>query len=75
MAGGPLIVAILLGYYGPNFKLITYTTASANLMLREMGIALFLQCGSGSHRPFVDAILEGNGSSMPSSVCLSRLFL
>jgi len=42
LAGGPLIVAILLGYYGPNFKLITYTTASANLMLREMGIAVIV---------------------------------
>lgn len=62
LAGGPLIVAILLGYYGPNFKLITYTTASANLMLREMGIALFLaSVGLAAGRPFVDAILEGNG--------------
>ena len=61
-AGGPLIVAILLGYYGPNFKLITYTTASANLMLREMGIALFLaSVGLAAGRPFVDAIVEGNG--------------
>ncbi len=56
------MVAILLGYYGPNFKLITYTTASANLMLREMGIALFLaSVGLAAGRPFVDAILEGNG--------------
>ena len=62
LAGGPLIVAILLGYYGPNFKLITYTTASANLMLREMGIALFLaSVGLAAGRPFVDAIVEGNG--------------
>ena len=47
---------------GPNFKLITYTTASANLMLREMGIALFLaSVGLAAGRPFVDAIVEGNG--------------
>ena len=62
LADNPLIVAILLGYYGPNFKLITYTTASANLMLREMGIALFLaSVGLAAGRPFVDALVEGNG--------------
>ena len=42
LAGGPLIVAILIGRYGPYYRLITYTTMSANLMLREIGIALFL---------------------------------
>lgn len=62
LAGGPLIVAILLGYYGPKFKLVTYTTASANLMLREIGIALFLaSVGLAAGRPFVEAIVDGNG--------------
>lgn len=62
LAGGPLIVAILLGYYGPKFKLVTYTTASANLMLREIGIALFLaSVGLAAGRSFVDAIVDGNG--------------
>ena len=42
LAGGPLIVAILIGRYGPHYKLVTYTTMSANLMLREVGISLFL---------------------------------
>lgn len=42
LAGGPLIVAILLGHFGPKFKITTYTTPSANLMLREIGISLFL---------------------------------
>lgn len=42
LAGGPLIVAILLGRYGPNLRLATYTTNSASLMLRELGIAFFL---------------------------------
>ena len=42
LAGGPLIVALLLGRFGPRFHLVTYTTMSANLMLREVGIALFL---------------------------------
>ena len=42
LAGGPLIVAILLGRYGYKLKLITYSSSSANLMLRELGICLFL---------------------------------
>ena len=42
LAGGPLIVAILLGRYGYKMKLVTYTSSSANLLLRELGICLFL---------------------------------
>ena len=42
LAGGPLIVALLLGRFGPHFHLVTYTTLSANLMLREIGLAMFL---------------------------------
>ena len=42
LAGGPLIVSILIGRFGYKLKLVTYTTMSANLMLREIGIALFL---------------------------------
>lgn len=62
LAGGPLIVAILLGYFGPNLKLVTYTTSSANLMLRELGIALFLaSVGLAAGKPFVEALTEGNG--------------
>lgn len=62
LAGGPLIVAILLGYFGPHFKLITYTTHSANLMLREMGIALFLaSVGLSAGDKFVAALVDGNG--------------
>ena len=62
LAGGPLIVAILLGYFGPHFKLVTYTTHSANLMLREMGIALFLaSVGLSAGDKFVAALIDGNG--------------
>lgn len=62
LAGGPLIVAILLGYWGPHFKLVTYTTHSANLMLRELGIALFLtSVGLGAGDKFVAALINGNG--------------
>ena len=61
LAGGPLIVAILIGRFGPHFHLITYTTMSANLMLREIGLAMFLAgVGIGAGEGFVDAIL-GSG--------------
>ncbi len=60
LAGGPLILAILIGRFGAHFHLVTYTTMSANLMLREIGIALFLACvGLGAGEGFVDAILDG----------------
>ena len=60
LAGGPLIVAILIGRFGTHFHLITYTTASANLMLREVGIALFLAAvGIGAGDGFVEAVVNG----------------
>ena len=61
-AGGPLVVAILLGRFGYKLKLITYTTQSANLMIREMGICLFLSSvGIGAGAQFVEAITSQNG--------------
>lgn len=60
LAGGPLILAILIGRFGTHFHLVTYTTMSANLMLREIGIALFLACvGLGAGEGFVDAVVDG----------------
>ena len=60
LAGGPLIVAILIGRFGTHFHLVTYTTMSANLMLREVGITLFLAAvGIGAGDGFVDAIVGG----------------
>lgn len=60
LAGGPLIVAILISKFGPKYKLITYTTMSANLMLREIGIALFLTCvGLGAGENFVETVVNG----------------
>ena len=60
VAGGPLIVAILIGRFGPHFHLVTYTTMSANLMLREVGLAMFLAgVGIGAGDGFVDAIVDG----------------
>lgn len=60
LAGGPLIVAILISRFGPGWKLVTYTTMSANLMLREVGIALFLACvGLGAGETFIVTIAGG----------------
>ena len=60
LAGGPLIVTILIGRYGPHYRLITYTTMSANLMLREVGIALFLAgVGLGAGEDFVPTLVDG----------------
>ncbi|MCE5331221.1 MAG: putative transporter [Bacteroidales bacterium] len=62
LAGGPLVVAILLGRFGSKLKLITYTTQSANLMLREIGITLFLaSVGLASGGKFVETVVSGNG--------------
>lgn len=60
LAGGPLIVAILISRFGPHYKLVTYTTMSANLMLREIGISLFLACvGLDAGNGFVDTVVNG----------------
>lgn len=60
LAGGPLIVSILLGSFGTKLKLITYSTKSANLILREIGIALFLACiGLDAGHAFVNTIIKG----------------
>lgn len=60
LAGGPLIVAILIGYFGPRLKITTYTTTSANMMLRELGISIFLAAvGLGAGENFVSSIVNG----------------
>ena len=60
IAGGSLIIAILIGAFGPKFHLVTYTTSSANLMIREIGISLFLAAvGFGAGEKFVDVLLNG----------------
>ena len=62
LTGGPLVVAILIGYFGPKHNLVTYNTISANLMLREVGICIFLACvGLGTGQPFVEALASGEG--------------
>lgn len=62
LAGGPLIVSILISRFGPQYKLVTYTTMSANLMLREIGIALFLACvGLEAGEGFVETVVDQQG--------------
>jgi putative transport protein len=62
LAGGPLIVAILLSKYGYRFQLVSYTTPSANLMLREIGIVLFLaSVGITTGEKFISTLVSGEG--------------
>jgi putative transport protein len=62
IAGGPLIVAILIGRYGYKVHLVTYTTTSANMMLREIGLVLFLaSVGIKAGANFAETVLEGDG--------------
>ena len=62
IAGGPLIIAILIGRYGYKIKLVTYTTTSANMMLREIGLVLFLaSVGIKAGAGFFNTVIDGNG--------------
>lgn len=62
LAGGPIVVGILIGRFGPHFHMVTYTTRSANLMLRGIGLSLFLAClGLDAGGQFIDTILRGDG--------------
>ena len=60
LAGGSLIVAILMSCFGPKMHIVTYTTSSANLMIREIGIAMFLAAvGFGAGKTFIPTLLNG----------------
>ncbi len=62
LAGGPLVVAILLSRFGYKAKLITYTSSSASLLLRELGICLFLaSVGIAAGKGFADAVFNPTG--------------
>ncbi len=62
LAGGPLVISILQSRFGPSYGIVTYTTASANLMLREIGISMFLACvGLEAGKSFVPTLLQGDG--------------
>ena len=62
LAGGPIIVGILIGTFGPRLHMVTYTTRSANLMLRALGLSMYLAClglDAGAH--FFDTIFRPEG--------------
>ncbi len=62
IAGGPLIIAILIGRYGYKVRLVTYTTTSANMMLREIGLVLFLaSVGIKAGAGFLETVIDGDG--------------
>lgn len=62
IAGGPLIIAILIGRYGYEVHLVTYTTTSANMMLREIGLMLFLaSVGIKAGDGFLETVIQGDG--------------
>lgn len=62
LAGGPIVIGILMGAYGPRFRLSTYITNSASLLLRQLGIVMYLGClGLASGANFFDTIVHGNG--------------
>lgn len=62
LAGGPIIVGLLIGRFGPQFRLVTYTTRSANLMLRGIGLSLYLAClGLDAGAQFLDTIMCQEG--------------
>lgn len=62
LTGGPLIVALLVGYFGPKHNLVTYNTLSANLMLRQFGLCIFLACvGLGTGSQFVQTVATQAG--------------
>ena len=60
LAGGPLIIAILISCFGPRLHITTYTTMSANMMIREIGISFFLAAvGLGAGKTFVSSLMDG----------------
>ena len=57
LAGGPIVMGILIGAYGPRFHMVAYTTTSANLMLRSLGLSMYLAClGLDAGRDFLDTV-------------------
>ena len=62
LAGGPIITGLLIGTYGPRFKLVTYSTRSANLMIRGIGLSLYLAClGFDSGANFIETVMRPEG--------------
>jgi len=71
LAGGALIVAILLGHFGPKFRITTYTALSANLMIREIGLSLFMAAvGIGAGETFVSSLAGGGFIWIPYALAI-----
>ncbi len=63
LAGGPIIVGILIGTFGPRFHMVTYVTRSANLMMRALGLSLYLAClGIDAGAEFVNTVMRPEGA-------------
>ena len=63
LAGGPIMMGILIGCFGPRFRLVTYTTRSANLMLRGIGLSLYLAClGLSAGEYFFETVMRPEGA-------------
>ena len=74
IAGGSLIVAILMSCFGPKMHIVTYTTSSANLMIREIGIAMFLAAvGFGAGKTFIPTLLDGGYAWIGYGVIITLL--
>lgn len=59
LAGGPIVMGILIGAYGPRFHMVAYTTTSANLMLRSLGLSMYLAClGLDAGRDFLNTVMQ-----------------
>lgn len=59
LAGGPIVMGILIGAFGPRFHMVAYTTTSANLMLRSMGLSTYLAClGLDAGKDFVTTVMQ-----------------
>ena len=59
LAGGPIVIGILIGAFGPRFHMVTYTTTSANLMLRSLGLSMYLAClGLDAGRDFLATVMQ-----------------
>lgn len=62
IAGGPIIMGILIGAFGPRFRMVTYTTRSASLMLRKLGLSLYLAClGLEAGKDFLSTVVRPEG--------------
>ena len=62
IAGGPIIVGILMGSFGPRFHITTYTTQSANLLMRQFGLTVYLAClGIGAGEHFFESVFQTEG--------------